>query len=58
LMSIGMLRRMRRRALLGMSNDSYKDLSLARTLVMMICSMIRNDELRHRKRDVMIWAWH
>jgi hypothetical protein len=58
-MSIGMLARRRGlRALLGMSNDSYKDLSLARTLVMMICSMIRNDELQHRKRDMMIWAWH
>jgi hypothetical protein len=41
-MSIGMQLGMRRRALLGMSNDSYKALSLARTLMMVICSMIRN----------------
>jgi hypothetical protein len=33
-------------------------LSLARTLVMMICSMIRNADLGCRKRDMMIWAWH
>jgi hypothetical protein len=55
-MSIGMLARRRGlRTLLGMSNDSYKALSLARTLVMMICSMIRNADLGCRKRDMMIW---